>query len=233
MEDTEKEYRKKRKVMSIISALVLVAFFTVATVLLWKPLTSTFSKPQQFRSWVNKHGVMGRFAFVGMVFLQVIFAVIPGELMEVGAGYAFGTIEGLILCLIGIAIGSVVIFLFTKRLGIRMVETFISREKIQSLRFIKDSRNLNLITFIVFFIPGTPKDLITYFIGLTPMKLGTFLILSSIARIPSIITSTIAGNALEAQSYKTAVIVYVVTGIISIIGIAVYNRISKNNPDGK
>lgn len=228
MENT-KEYNKRRKVVSLISLGIFVAFFVVVTVTLWKPITDTFAEPEKFREWLDSRGLMGRIAFIGMVTLQVIFALIPGEPLEIAAGYAFGTWEGLILCLIGMAIGTTIIFLFTKLLGIKIVEAFISREKIQSLRFIKNSRNLDLLVFIIYLIPGTPKDLFTYFIGLTPIKLGTFLLITSLARIPSIISSTIAGNALGVQKYRLAVIVFIITAAISLVGIIVYNRISKRH----
>jgi uncharacterized membrane protein YdjX (TVP38/TMEM64 family) len=210
-----------------------VAAFTITTVLLWKPLTSTFQNPERFRAWINSNGILGRLTSIGIDALQVIFAILPGEPVELGAGYAFNAIEGMVLCLIGDAIGTTVIFLFTKLLGIKLVEAFISREKIQSLRFIKNSKNLNLLIFIIFFIPGTPKDIITYVIGLTPMKLRTFLILTSIARIPSVLTSTITGNALGVQDYKVAIIVYAVTGVISLAGIFIYRRISKQSQKGE
>ena len=195
--------------------------------MLWKPLTNTFSKPEQFRAWVNMHGVFGRLAFVCMIILQVIFALIPGEPLELGAGYAFGIMEGTALCLAGVALGSVIIFMFTKRLGIKMAEAMVGKEKIHSLHFVKDSKNLNLLIFFLYFIPGTPKDIFTYFIGLTPMKLKTFLLLSSIARIPSVITSTITGNALGVKDYKMAAIVYAIAAAISLTGIAVYRKTFK------
>lgn len=224
-------YVKRRKIASVVSLCVLLAFFAGVTILLWKPLMDTFSQPERFRDWIQSQGILGRLIFIGMMTLQVVFAILPGEPMEIGAGYAFGHIEGTLLCLAGAAIGSSIVFLFTRRFGIKIVEAFISREKINSLKFLKKSRNLSLLVFIVFFIPGTPKDLITYFIGLTPMKMGTFLLLSSVARIPSVITSTITGNALGTQNYVFAIIVFGVTGIVSLIGILVYNKISKNKEE--
>ena len=220
-------YNKRRKIVTAVSAAVLILFFAGVTVLLWKPLLHTFRNPGQFRAWVNSYGILGRLAFIGMIILQIVFAVIPGEPMELGAGYAFGTVEGTVLCLIGAAAGSVIVFLFTKLLGVKMVEAFISKEKIRSLRFMNQSRNLSLLTFFLFFIPGTPKDVITYFIGLTSMKLKSFLVLTSIARIPSVLTSTITGSALGAKDYRSAVLIYAVTGVVSGIGILIYRRISK------
>lgn len=68
------------------------------------------------------------------------------------------------------------------------------------LLFLKKEKNLELIIFIIFFIPGTPKDLLTYIAPFTRIKLKTFLLLTTFARIPSVITSTIGGNALSNQN---------------------------------
>jgi uncharacterized membrane protein YdjX (TVP38/TMEM64 family) len=162
-----------------------------------------------------------------MAALQVVFAVIPGEPVELGAGYTFGTVEGTVLCLAGDAAGTAVVFLFTKLFGIQLVEALVGREKLKAMRFLKSSRNLNMLVFLLLFIPGTPKDVLTYIIGLTPMKLTTFLIIASFARIPSVLTSTITGNALGVQDYRTAILVYAVTGVISLAGILIYRRFPK------
>ena len=155
------------------------------------------------------------------------------EPLEMGAGYAFGAWEGTILCIIGCVIGSALVFLFVRRFGVKLVEVFFPREKIRSLRFLQDSRRLNLLTFIVFFIPGTPKDLLSYFIGLTDMKLGTWLLITAVARIPSIVTSTVTGDALGLKDYQFALIAFGVTLALSLAGILVYRRLSaRRHPNG-
>ena len=175
---------------------------------------------------MDSSGLWGRVAFVGMVVFQLIIAIIPGEPLEMGAGYAFGAVEGTLLCILGCVIGSALVFLFVRRFGVKLVEVFFSREKIRSLRFLQDSRRLNLLTFIVFFIPGTPKDLLSYFIGLTDMKLGTWLLITGVARIPSIVTSTVTGDALGLQNYQFALIAFGATLLLSLGGILVYRRLS-------
>ena len=84
-----------------------------------------------------------------------------------------------------------------------------------------------MLCFLIFFIPGTPKDALTYFIPLTDMKLSTFLFITTIARIPSIITSTIGGHAIGVENYIFSILVFVVTGIISLVGLYVYKKISQ------
>ena len=223
-------HKKKIYLFAIIVALIFIA---AVGYLVGKPMVEFVREPERFRAWVDSSGFVSRVIFVGMVVFQLIIALIPGEPVEMGAGYAFGAVEGTILCIIGCVIGSALVFLFVRRFGVKLVEVFFPREKIRSLRFLQDSRRLNLLTFIVFFIPGTPKDLLSYFIGLTDMKLGTWLFITAVARIPSIVTSTVTGDALGLKDYQFALIAFGVTLALSLAGILVYRRLSaRRHPNG-
>lgn len=224
---------KQRKWGSILALLLLVLFFLFITVFLGKPLVRLFEDPAVFREWVEARGWGARILFVGMVVLQVIVALIPGEPLEIAAGFAFGALEGTLLCLAGIAIGSAVVFLLVRTLGTRLVAVFFSMEKIQSLKFLQNEKRFHQILFLLMFIPGTPKDLISYFVGLTPMKLEHWVILTTLARIPSVVTSTVGGNAIGEADYTAAVIVFLASGLVSLGGIALYNRITKKRKEKK
>lgn len=221
--------KRHRKLASAVSVSVFILFSIAVFYFIGRPMLAFVSEPEKFRLWVFEKGFLGKLAFVGMMALQVIIAIIPGEPLEIGAGYAFGIWEGTFLCLIGQVIGSIVVFLFVKYVGIRAVEAFYSKEKIQSLKFLHEHKQLNLLVFILFFIPGTPKDILTYFVGLTPMNLLTFLLITFFARIPSVITSTIGGNAIGLQNYQFAIAAFAVTLLISVIGIMVYRKITKRH----
>ena len=223
-------HKKKIYLFAIVVALI---FIGAVGYLVGKPMIEFVREPERFRAWVDSSGFVSRVVFVGMVVFQLIIALIPGEPLEMGAGYAFGAVEGTILCIIGCVIGSALVFLFVRRFGVKLVEVFFPREKIRSLRFLQDSRRLDLLTFIVFFIPGTPKDLLSYFIGLTDMKLGTWLFITAVARIPSIVTSTVTGDALGLKDYQFALIAFGVTLALSLAGILVYRRLSaRRHPNG-
>lgn len=223
-------HKKKIYLFAIVVALLFIA---AVGYLVGKPMVDFVREPERFRAWVDSSGFMSRVIFVGMVVFQLVIALIPGEPLEMGAGYAFGAVEGTILCIIGCVIGSALVFLFVRRFGVKLVEVFFPREKIRSLRFLQDSRRLDLLTFIVFFIPGTPKDLLSYFIGLTDMKLGTWLFITAVARIPSIVTSTVTGDALGLKDYQFALIAFGATLALSLVGILVYRRLSaRRHPNG-
>ena len=224
---------RRRRLIAAAGLTAFVLAMAAICLMAGKPMLTLLSDPDRFRDWVDERGLWGRAAFVGMMSLQIIAAMIPGEPLEMGAGYAFGAVEGTILCIVGCVIGSALVFLFVRRFGVKLVEVFFPREKIRSLRFLQDSRRLNLLTFIVFFIPGTPKDLLSYFIGLTDMKLGTWLCITAVARIPSIVTSTVTGDALGLKDYQFALIAFGVTLALSLAGILVYRRLSaRRHPNG-
>lgn len=100
-------------------------------------------------------------------------------------------------------------------------------EKLRSLRFLQNERNLAFWVFLVFFLPGTPKDVLCYFVGLTKMPLRTWVLISAVARIPSIITSTIGGDAIGMQNYAFAAAVFAATLAISGLGLLLYRIICR------
>lgn len=210
--------------MSIAAFVALSVFLLLAV---GRPMLRFIENPGGFRAWVDGHGIWGRIAFVGMMFFQVVVAIVPGEPLEIAAGYAFGFWEGTLLCMIGIFLGSLTVFLFVRNWGIRVVEVFFPREKILSSKLLRDRRKRDALAFILMFIPGTPKDILTYCAGLTDMPLGTWLLISTIARIPSVVTSTIGGNALGLKDYWFALAVFAATLALSLGGWLLYRRLDK------
>lgn len=215
---------KDKKKIALVGIITFVLLSIAAFLFIGKPMLRFIDEPESFRDWVNGNGVFGWLAFLGMQILQVFVAIIPGEPLEIGAGYAFGALEGTILCLVGTVIGSILVFAFVRRFGTKAIEVFFAKKDINSLSFLKDSKKLSFVIFLLFFIPGTPKDLLTYFAGLTKIRLRDFILLTTIARIPSVITSTIGGNALGLKNYVFAIIVFAATLVISGIGVLVYKK---------
>ena len=151
----------------------------------------------------------------------------PGEPFEIGAGYAFGIIDGLFLSVLGFVIGSIIIFLLVRKFGDGMVEVFFSTQKTERLKAMLDNKNSRKVLFVLFLIPGTPKDLITYVAALTPISFSDMIFLVSVARLPSLVTSVVAENALGEDRIIEAVTVFAVTAIISITGAYIYKKISE------
>ena len=219
--------KKNGKIWGIAAIAACILFLALVSWFIGKPMLALAADPEKFRDWVDSRGIFGSLIFIGMMIFQVIVAFIPGEPFEIGAGYAFGAVEGTVLCLLGTLLGSMLVFLLVRRFGVKLVTVFFSLEKVREIKFLKEKKKLNTIVFLTFLLPGTPKDLLTYAVGLTDMPLKTFLIITAVARIPSIITSTVGGSAIGRQDYLFAVIVFAVTLLLSGAGLLIYNKFFK------
>ncbi len=223
--DADKKYILKRRIFAGISILLLVGLSVWLTWFLWKKVgVFELSHISEFQTRIDSFGAWGWLVALGIQVLQVIVALIPGEVVEVGCGMAFGTWGGLLICLAGSAIGSALIFLLVRKFGVKLVEVFVSREKINSLKFLNNERKLKSVIFLVFFTIGTPKDLLTYFAGLTNIKFHEFLIISTVARIPSIISSILVGDKLSEGNFVTSILIFGASAVLGLMGVVAYNK---------
>ena len=220
-------YTRRRKQLAGISIAVVTTLVVLVTLFVWNWLSS-FSQ-EDFRDYIRSFGPLGWLVLLCLQILQVFIALIPGEIVESAAGFAFGPVVGTLVCYIGIVIASILIFWLTRRYGVKLVEVFVARERINELRFLNTAKKRNALLFFLYFIPGTPKDLLTYFAGLTDIRFREFLVISLIARIPSILSSTFGGHMLGNENYWGAVLLYSVTGVISIAGLFLYQSMAKTN----
>ena len=216
----------------LIAWAAIAIFLLLSAVVGWfvgRPLVRFASQPEQFRQWVDGHGLMGCAAYVGMVFLQVVVAVIPGEPLEISGGYAFGAARGSLLCLLGAFLGSVAVFALVRRFGRELVDIFFPREKLENLKFLQSSPKRDVLFWLVFMVPGTPKDLLCYFAGLTDLSWGKWLLLCTVGRLPSVLTSTIGGDALGVKDYQFAVLVFAATLAVSAVGLLIYRALCRRH----
>lgn len=218
MEHQEKRWKSVVPVCLILAALIFAG-------IRWGgPIVDLVSDPAAFREWVDARGAWGQIVMVAIVAVQILVALIPGEPFEFAAGYAFGVWQGLLLCLLGSFIGGALAMLLARRFGMRLIRALFPKQDIENLAIFKNPARLKLLTFILFLIPGTPKDVMVYALGLTPMSVLQGMALTTVARIPSIVTSTLSGHALGEKQYLASAIIYGLTGLISLIIILLYRR---------
>lgn len=218
--------KEKRK--GLIKLLVFALVMILACALLAKPVISMVRDPAAFRAWVDENRTFGRLAMIALMMVQVVFAFLPGEPIEIAAGVAFGTWEGMALCLIGATLGCLITANMTRRHGRSVMEAFFPADQIQKLPFFgKPQRQMMMMVFLLYLIPGTPKDLFNYALGLTRLPIARTVAMTALARVPSVITSTISGDALGMQNAPLAVIALVATGVVSLLGVLAYRRMCR------
>ena len=222
---------KQRKLVYGFAVAVFLLFCFAVGWLIGVPMVRMAKDPELFREWVDTFGVGSRLVFVAMVVIQVIVALIPGEPLELAGGYAFGWFEGTVWSMVGIVLGSALVFGLVRRFGVKLVEVFFSAEKIREVAFLKNPKKTKVIAFILMLIPGTPKDFLSYFAGLTKLTLKEWLTIVTVARIPSLITSTISGGAAGSENYILAAVMMALALVISGIGVVYYRRICRQQQE--
>ena len=222
----------KRSKASVILSIVSAVFLILTALGVWF-MREYLQDPALVREKIGEHYLLGAIAMVLISAVQVIVALIPGEFVEIAAGYVFGSWVGSLLCLAGIVLGSCTTILLVRRLGSKLVYAFYPKEKIDALPIINDPPKRNLLTFLLFVIPGTPKDLFTYAIGLTDMSIHLYILLTTAARFPSVILSTLSGNAVGTKDYRMAVVFVIVTAVVSGVGVLIYRSFSKKHAEKK
>lgn len=216
-----------KRVAAIAIALALLAATLVWLAVYGKDALALFTDGQRLQAWVDERGVLAPAIMVLLVVVQIVIAVIPGEPLELGAGYAFGFWEGTALCLLGSLIGTVAVVALMRTVGAKVVELFFSREKIESLSWLRNSRRFELILFVCFLIPGTPKDIMTYIAGLTSCSAARIAAITTVGRIPSIISSTLASAFAAQGDWAATAFVAGLTLVLVAIGVGAYAWIAR------
>jgi len=210
-----KQLSKTISIAGIVAFLIICATITVIA---WPYMKGFINTPDAFPAFVQQNGLISILVYVALQVLQVVVAIIPGEFLEIAAGVAFGWFWGLLIAELGIALGTLIIFAVFRKLGKPLIHSMLGENKLAKLDRLNAHPKRDAIVFLIFLIPGLPKDLLTYAAAFFDMTVWRFLLLTLIARIPSIITSTIAGKSIIQKDYRTAIIIFLITSAIAILG---------------
>ena len=226
--------RKRRIVCGSLIVACLVAI-VVLTIVNQDILLGVFKDPEAFRQRIDGHWFTGRLVFVLLTAVQVVLAPIPGHPFEIAGGYCFGIFEGAVLVSLGILIGSAVAFLLSRLFGLRIVKLFYSEEKLQKAAFLHENRKTNTVALTAFILPGLPKDMIAYVLGVTEMRFWVFLLISTLGRLPGILISVICGAVFGTSNLKVSLIFGAATvgvvGLFFLIWYLVRRRKKKATPE--
>lgn len=214
---------KKLKIFKII-LMILVLAICIGMIIYLFPVMKNLSTTEgqiAFKEKVTNSGIIGLLSLFGLQVAQIFLVVIPGEPIEILAGMCYGGLWGTVFILGSVLIISTAIYFMVRKLGRKFVCDFCDEkkiEKIENSKLFQNPKKIELIMLILFLIPGTPKDLLTYIGGLLPIKPIHFILISTLARIPSVISSTLAGESLAVGDWKMGVILYgAVLAIVAVI----------------
>lgn len=171
---------------------LVVAALVAALITWWRPIYDFLSDPEQVRTWVEQLGAWGPVAIILLEMTQALLAPIPGQAIEAVSGYLYGPWLGTLYPMIGMVIGSSIIFSLSRRFGRPLVIRLIGK---QSMARMDDlvRRGGALFFFLIWLLPFAPDDLACVAAGLTPMPFRQFLILMTLGRLPGVFVSVLVG----------------------------------------
>jgi uncharacterized membrane protein YdjX (TVP38/TMEM64 family) len=155
----------------------------------------------------------------------VIIAPIPGELTQFAGGYVYGTLPGALLSVIGILLGSMVVFGLGRWFGLPLLKVLIPEKAFEKFGFLLNHSRTELLILVLFLIPGSPKDILTYIAGLTPVKPTHFFVSAMVARFPGILMSSYIGAHVEAKSYGPVIVASAIALGLFVAGVLMQDRI--------
>jgi len=161
-------------------------------------------------------------------FAQVVISFLPGEVVELFLGMAYGPFIGLLIAVIGVLAGTTVAYYLAKWVGIPFVKLFIKKNYFAKYAFLQDEKKVALGVFIIYLIVGLPVDTATYLAPTLKIKFWKFLLLSTLARIPKIISSTIVGHYLVEDNIWVSASVFFGTALLSLIAVLIFHLVNKH-----
>lgn len=230
-----KNKEKKKIIKYILLALVILVFVGV---ILWLfPLMKNITTTQgqiEFKEKIDSMGFLGFLILFGLQFAQIFFVVLPGEPLEVLAGMCYGPLWGTLFIFFSVFLITTFIVVITRKFGEKLINNVWDEKKIKKIKnskVFKNAKKIEILMIILFLIPGTPKDLLTYIGAILPINPIKFILISTFVRFPSVISSTLAGANIASGNFKSMIIVYVVTIIITALAIFISTKMDKNTKE--
>ena len=218
---------KQSDLIKLVGLVVFIVLITAIVVAIWPTLSIVFEPGgvETLIELITSQGPLGVLILLGMQLLQIIVAFIPGEVVQIAAGMMYGPLWGSVVIIVGGVLSSMAVYELVHKLGAPFVRSMVGEKQLLKFRQFELSGKFGVTVFILFLIPGFPKDVLTYIVPLSDMNLRTFLLLSTIGRTPGVIISTYAAAGLADGNIVTSVIIFVVAALIAIIVLLLRNRI--------
>jgi uncharacterized membrane protein YdjX (TVP38/TMEM64 family) len=208
---------------SITQLILIGLFLSLGSYVLYSfGLIQLFLDRHRMLTFIHEHRAYAALTFIGLQALQVVAAPVPGEVTGFVGGYLFGNFWGIIYSTIGLTLGSWLAFLIARMLGRHLVEVFVSAEAIRRYDYLMKHKGL-VLAFLMFLIPGFPKDFLCYLLGLGHMRQASFLVISTTGRLLGTTLLTIGGTYFRDARYG-AFFTVVGIGIAMILIVMVYRE---------
>ncbi len=224
--DEEKTKKLKELFKNLLPIILFLTIGLILTLIFLPEIKelATDEGREAFKSFIDSLGIFGWLIGLGLCILQILVAFIPGEPVELLMGFVFGPVYGTVICLLANLIAATAIFFLVKKLGLPFIRKAVGEADITRFKFISNERRLELCVLILFLVPATPKDALLYIVPISNIGYWRYILITTFARIPSVVTSTVMGGSLAEGEYLTALSVFILTAVTAVLGIFFGNK---------
>lgn len=226
----KQKLRRRIKIISAVMKLVLLLVILIAVPVyiyfFHYDLIERFSNMENVNALFREYKAESVLFYIGAQILQIVICIIPGQWLQFAAGYIYGFWLGYLLSLVGAAIGTVFTYYIARFLGHDAMHLIFGEEKIHQMLNTLNSKKAVVLVFLIFLIPGVPKDLCNYVAGLSEMKLKRFMVVSLIGRSPGMMGSLLIGLSIVSGKYVGAGVIAAVAVILFVLGIIFRRKIT-------
>lgn len=215
-----KQQRKTGKRLSrtqIIATIAVALGLATLSIVLWQPLSELARDPEQLKRTIQDSGAWGPLIFIGVQFLQVLVAPIPGQVAGAVAGALFGAFWGTAYSMVGALLGYTVIFLLARKFGRPLVERFVSPKYLDKFDYLTKENGV-FVFFLIFLLPAFPDDVICYIAGLSTIRIRTLILISLAGRLPGFIGLSLIGAGAADGNATLVTVLLTVSVVIAALG---------------
>ena len=228
----EKQKKKLKRIRIIISSIIMVLFLAgiiFATIKLY-PYFARITTDEVYRNEIvdkiRSYGGYSSLIVIAASIVQTVLAVIPGGPIVVVAGMLFNPFIAFLICVAGQTLGSIIVFLLVKLLGVKFVGLFFDPDKIKNSKLLENETRVEVIMFGYLMIPAFPKDIVSFVAPFTKVKFRNFVLITFFARIPMTLVSVFMGNAFFTGDYTIAIILASISAIFAFLCILFNKQIT-------
>lgn len=225
---SQEKAQRRKKIYTIVKfaiLLILVVGIPLYIFLFHREVFTVFRSVETIQNFFEAHKSESVLIYLGGQILQVVIAAIPGQAFQLAVGYFFGFFQGLLWSVVGVILGTIVTFFLARILGRDAMYLIFGEKKLQSFIDKLNSKRAYLLVFIIYLIPGIPKDLFNYAAGVSEINFKAFLILSSLGRIPGMMGSLIIGLMVRNGDYTALIIIGIAAAVIVVVAFIFRKRL--------
>ncbi len=227
--DKDKKTKNIKRAFTILKFTIFLAIIFALPAYIYifhSDMISSLKSMDDVEALLENNKLSGALVYLILQIVQIIISIIPGNVVQMTAGYVYGPGLAYVLSLAGTALGTVITFGIARVLGKDALRLIFGKRFDSFIEKVNSKRGFIFIS-VIYLLPCMPKDLLSYVGGVSDIKPLPFLLLSLAMRTPAMIGCVVMGRMLRTGSYLLLALLVIVILIVTIWGLKHHERLTQ------